>query len=52
MKIIKEGKLPEKKVITCRKCKCEFIPDSLDIISDFKDGDYVLCPTCKSAINI
>lgn len=53
MRIIKEGKLPSKeKEMTCYMCGCVFMYDLYsDIHSDQRD-DFVICPTCKTHINI
>lgn len=53
MRIIKEGKLPPKeKKITCKKCGCVFMYDRSDIKSDQREGNWVVCPTCKSSITV
>lgn len=53
MRIIKEGKLPSKeKEMTCPECGCVFMYERSDIHSDQRDGDFVICPTCKTHINI
>lgn len=52
MRIIKVGKLPETETVkTCGKCKTKFAYTSEDVKMDFRDGDYVECPVCKSFIN-
>ena len=56
MKIIKEGKnlkIDNPVKVTCYKCECVFEYVKSDIKSDFRDGEYVVCPneTCKSFIS-
>ncbi len=52
MKIIKQGKLPEEKIIrtTCDKCQTifEFAVKEAEYISDQRDGDSykIKCPLC------
>lgn len=51
MKIIKQGELkPKETKKTCSKCKTKFSFTSADIKPDFRDGDYVICPTCGAFI--
>lgn len=54
MKIIKKGNPNEKVEIekTCLKCKTKFSYNSHDVKPDQRDGDYVICPVCKSFINV
>ena len=53
MRIIKKGKIPPKeKRITCPKCGCVFMYEPCDIHSDQREGDYVVCPTCKKFIYV
>ena len=53
MRIIKKGKLPPKeKKMECKNCGCVFMYDFRDIHSDQREGDYVICPTCKKFINV
>lgn len=54
MRIIKEGVNPDtvEVIKTCGKCTAEFGVVKADIQSDYKDGSYVVCPTCKSFIAI
>lgn len=52
MKIIKEGNLPEdkQKRETCYNCKTVFEYVKADVQSDFRDGDYIVCPKCGKFI--
>ena len=51
MKIIKRGEAPIKEVEeTCDKCKTVFVYDMEDVNQDQRDGNYVMCPVCKSFI--
>ena len=53
MRIIKEGKLPPKeRKMECNNCGCVFMYEQEDIHSDQRDGNYVVCPTCKKFINV
>lgn len=53
MRIIKEGKLPPKeKKMECKNCGCVFMYERSDVHSDQREGDYVVCPTCKKFINV
>lgn len=53
MRIIKKGKLPPKeKKMECKNCGCVFMYEPCDIHSDQREGDYVVCPTCKKFINV
>jgi hypothetical protein len=52
MKIIKEGKPEKPKKHTCKRCKTKFEYTKEDIILDWRDGDFVMCPKCNSAINV
>lgn len=53
MRIIKQGKKPsEEKEKTCGKCKTIFAYVPADVNPDWRDGDYVKCPTCGAFINI
>lgn len=53
MRIIKEGKLPPKeKKLKCSKCGCVFMYDRSDIKSDQREGNWVVCPTCKNCITV
>ncbi len=57
MKIIKEGKLPDNKILTatCANCKTEieFTVGESRRTFDQRDGDYVTvtCPLCGCDIN-
>lgn len=51
MKIIKEGKKePKETKKTCSGCKTKFSFTNEDIKGDWRDGDYVICPTCGAFI--
>lgn len=53
MRVIKEGKLPpQEKKMVCPKCGCVFMYDWSDIHSDQREGDWVVCPTCKKFIDV
>lgn len=53
MKIIKMGnQTPKEKVKTCHNCKTVFSFTNQDINPDQRDGDYVICPVCKTFINV
>lgn len=53
MRIIKEGKLPLKeRKMECNNCGCLFMYEQKDIYSDQREGNYVVCPTCKKFINV
>ena len=64
MEIIKPGKYPEKNVVTCDKCECEFkyhdsevniistTPDESSFLGGFGVHKYVECPTCKHKVTI
>lgn len=53
MRIIKEGKLPPKeKKMKCKNCGCVFMYEPSDVHSDQREGDYVVCPTCKKFIDV
>jgi RNase P subunit RPR2 len=53
MRIIKEGKLPEKEIfqITCKNCSTvfEFFREEANVTRDQREGDYlsIACPLCK-----
>lgn len=32
---------------SCENCRTVFVAARADIKSDYRDGDYVVCPTCK-----
>lgn len=53
MKVIKEGQLPETqpKKETCYNCKTKFEYVKSDVQSDWRDGDYVICPSCGKFIS-
>ncbi len=52
MEILKEVKLVEKEFKkTCRSCKTKFSYTQSDNNYD-RDGNYVICPSCKSFIAI
>jgi len=53
MKIIKKGKLPSTKEVkkTCNKCSTKFTYTQKDINYDMRDGNYVICPLCKTFIS-
>lgn len=46
MKIIKKGNFKEKEYRKKCDCKTEFSYTNSDVQSDFRDGDYVICPVC------
>ncbi len=51
MKVIKQGNnKPKETKKTCSKCKTKFSFTKEDIKSDWRDGDYVVCPTCNNFI--
>lgn len=51
MRIIKQGKIPNKeKIKICSKCKTEFAYTSSDVKID-RDGNYINCPTCNAFIS-
>lgn len=53
MRIIKEGQKPIKEwQVTCKKCGCIFVFDDRDVHSDQREGDWVVCPTCKECITV
>jgi NAD-dependent SIR2 family protein deacetylase len=53
MRIIKEGQKPIKEwQVTCHKCGCIFVFDNRDVHSDQREGDWVVCPTCKEYIAV
>lgn len=53
MRIIKEGQKPIKEwQVTCKKCGCIFVFDNRDVHSDQREGDWVVCPTCKECIAV
>lgn len=53
MRIIKEGRKPVTEwKVTCEKCGCIFVFDGRDIESDQREGDWVVCPTCKTCITV
>ena len=53
MRIIKEGKKPIKEwQVTCKDCGCIFVFDNRDVKSDQREGDLVVCPTCKKCITV
>lgn len=53
-KVLEKGNNPKKlkAEYKCSKCNStiEFIKK--DIISDYRDGDYVQCPVCRKAISV
>jgi len=52
MKILKKGIKPTKTVKeTCSKCNTLFEYEPSDIQMDFRDGNYVICPTCGGFIS-
>lgn len=53
MRIIQEGKIPDniEQELSCKRCNTIFTVTNSDIQSDFRDGDYVICPTCHAFIN-
>lgn len=51
MKVIKEGNNnPKETKKKCSKCKTVFTFTEQDIKPDWRDGDYVNCPTCGNFI--
>lgn len=53
MRIIKEGKKQVKEIImTCRRCGCEFAYDRGDVLFDQREGNWVVCPTCKAYLGV
>jgi hypothetical protein len=54
MKIIKEGVKPEtvERCKNCKNCGCRFTYAHKDIQRDWRDGDYVICPTCGKFIAV
>jgi NAD-dependent SIR2 family protein deacetylase len=49
--IIRQGRVKKLKYqITCSTCETEFTYEREDIVSDFREGDFVLCPCCKESI--
>lgn len=52
MKILKKGEIkPKETKRTCSKCKTKFTFTSEDVQPDWRDGDYVKCPTCGAFIH-
>lgn len=52
MRIIKKGlEKPKEIKKTCGKCKTKFAFTTDDIKPDMRDGDYVICPSCRTYIN-
>lgn len=52
MRIIKEGKTPEKETIkTCGSCKTKFAYTPEDMKND-RDGRFVICPHCAKFIAV
>lgn len=52
MKIIKPGKpKTDEGRLTC-SCGCIFIYSRQDINPDFRDGPYVICPSCSAWISV
>lgn len=52
MKILKKGGVKEKEYRKkCGKCDTKFSYTSADIPSDWRDGDYVICPVCGQFIS-
>lgn len=50
MKIIERGDIkPKSKKCTCYKCKSKLEYTNDDIKTD-RDGDYIVCPVCKTFI--
>ena len=54
MKIIKKGKVKSEfpKKVTCYNCKTVLEYTKSDIVRDYRDGDFIKCLVCKSAIAI
>lgn len=55
MRIIKEIKLPEKPIeteITCRSCKSILAYTNKDIVSGQHGDLVVICPVCKSYLDV
>ena len=64
MKIIDEGKYPEKNKMKCEECGCEFQYYNTEVITDMTTPDeeamfggfgvhkYLKCPTCKTICTI
>ena len=53
MRIIVEGRKPIKEwQVICKDCGCVFVFDNSDVKSDQKEGDWVVCPTCKKFITV
>ncbi|MCE7039218.1 hypothetical protein [Dyadobacter sp. CY312] len=52
MRVIEEGKIPEKETKKrCSQCKTRFAYTPADVQSD-RDGKYVVCPGCKTFIDV
>lgn len=51
--IIKNGHLPkdEPVQVECDRCNAIFTYTKEDINSDPREGNYVICPCCKTFIN-
>jgi RNase P subunit RPR2 len=53
MKIIKEGKLPERtKQKTCSYCTAVLEYEPADVTYDRRDGPYIVCPCCKKFLSV
>ncbi len=53
MKTLKKGrKIKNTNKLKCPYCKSVLEYKPTDIVIDFRDGDYIVCPECKLAVNI
>jgi hypothetical protein len=52
MKILKEGKPEKPKKHKCKRCNTKFEYTKEDVKPDWREGDYVECPKCKTFINV
>lgn len=52
IQVIKQGKkLDPIQTKKCSKCSTKFSFNNADIKPDFRDGSYVVCPTCGNFIS-
>ena len=53
MRVIKAGIIRKQEwTTTCHNCGCVFAYEKGDIHADQREGDFVVCPTCRAYINV
>lgn len=53
MKVLEKGKLKvATKKVKCSKCSSKLEYTEKDVHGDFRDGDFITCPVCKSFIAV